>query len=199
MTNDITRLIEVDAVLARLGGNRKLFCRLARFFIDSRATDADLLRMALHDAGAPDAAVKELHKLKALAATVGNQQLADAAARLETRLRNGRTIGDPETAFAQLDRLWSDGNIALQAMIDDMQTEKPTRGTGSASSLRPEMFAELDQLLLHSNMRAIGLYSDMRKCFTADETVAFTPLTAAIERLDFARAREVLVQLGRTS
>lgn len=187
---------EFDLALRRLGNNRALFTNLATVFIDDSGPLLEELRHQLH-AGDAAAAALVLHKVRGMAATLGNVSLAEIAARLERELESNGRLSDPARDLATLD---ADFAAAAEALADTIASfgpwRAPARGVSNGDVPgRDALLDELDRLLVGANMRAVGVCGDLRQQLGSVPDARVAPLVAAVTRLDFALAREELDRL----
>lgn len=94
------RVLDVDATLARLGGDRRLFCDILGFFLE----DAPPLLKEVHaaaDRSDASAIRSTAHALKGLAAGCGGVRAAQAAQRVE----HAGELGDLDEVESQLESL----------------------------------------------------------------------------------------------
>lgn len=80
-------VLDVDAAVGRLMGDKQLYHQLLAIFIQTYSTVGEKLRAALPGRSAE--AIRIVHTLKGAASTIGAEQLTTAAARLEKGLARG--------------------------------------------------------------------------------------------------------------
>lgn len=80
-------VLDVDAAVGRLMGDKQLYHQLLAIFIQTYSTVGEKLRAALPARSAE--AIRIVHTLKGAASTIGAEQLTTAAARLEKGLTRG--------------------------------------------------------------------------------------------------------------
>ncbi|MCF8209945.1 MAG: CHASE domain-containing protein, partial [Rhodoferax sp.] len=95
--------VDVDAALARMGGNRDLLRRTLLAFVDD-AQQVPERAMGLSEAGKNDDARREWHGLKGLSGTLGISSLARLAAQLERQVAAGSRSADLQVATTELQR-----------------------------------------------------------------------------------------------
>ncbi|MBV8036666.1 MAG: response regulator [Pelomonas sp.] len=185
-------LLEPEAALRRLGGRRALYERLLRSFANDAPREMEALGRHLGHSGRGDA-LRVLHTLRGLAGAVGASALAAAAGRQEQALRDGAAMASVDLA-------------ALQGRLDDSLAALAAFTAGGAPAVAPapaevagggplEALRRLRQLLVERNMRSVAVCEQL----VAAHAVALGPemhmLSAAVARLDFARALKVCDQL----
>jgi PAS domain S-box-containing protein len=180
--------IDVDAALARLGGDREALTSLLKRFGHSQAGTVAEVR-ALLAGGQRQPAAQALHRLRGVASNLGAGEVARLAAAAEAALRDG---GDPPGAAlgAALDGLAAalaivvDGVRALDAQARDM-----SQGNTSAHDM-PQKLAELQGLLQNNNLKALEYFRELRPALAA--TAQSDALADAVETLDFAAAGKLV-------
>ncbi len=175
-------LIERAAALQRLGGNLSLLDDINREF--ALRTPDLLARARAHiDSGVLAPVMAALHTLKGSAGTVGARQLADAAARLEARIKSGQC----DALVEHMDAL----EALAQASIGALAAAEPTRAlpeTIADAATLAARFAELCALLEQTNMRAVTVYAQLRREAGGPMQARLGALSAAIAALDFKGA-----------
>jgi two-component system sensor histidine kinase/response regulator len=112
--------IDLAAGLRQVHGNRALYRRLLIHFYDEWHSSASSLSATLNAGQAP--ALHAVHSLKGVSATLGAGQLSDAAAQVETVLRDGKMV-----AAEDLQRLTAN----LAEVLDGIGGWVGTAGAGS--------------------------------------------------------------------
>lgn len=117
-------VLDVDAAVERLLGDRPLYYQLLGIFIQTYSTAGERLRAVLQtrdtDPQGSAEATRMVHTLKGAASTIGAQQLTSAAARLEKVL----AAGAPQAVAVQLLALESALCAALIA-AERFRTDSP--------------------------------------------------------------------------
>jgi HPt (histidine-containing phosphotransfer) domain-containing protein len=182
--------IDVPAALARLGGNRGLLMRLLIEFGKTQADAAAAIRAALRD-GVVEDATRRAHTLKGVAGNLSAIRLAAAAAAVETRLRTGDPAG-VEPLLAELESAMTEvlSGLAEQPAAPLAPAAKPAPATDLI-----ERMNALDQLLGRNSLAARRELVPLAAALAAHRIDA-SPLAAAIDRLAFAEARQVLRTLA---
>ena len=178
-------LLDRAAALRRLGGRQALYDRLIESFAQDAPTEMDALRRHLRQSGVADA-VRVLHTLRGLAGAVGAQALMALAGAQEQAVR---AQGDVRAADAD----------ALQRLLDDSLA-----ALAPAAAPAPPVVAEvLDPLEALRRLRLLLVERNMRSVTACEQLAArgealgpeFTALSAAVARLDFAKALKACDQL----
>ncbi|QJC58094.1 Sensory/regulatory protein RpfC [Polaromonas vacuolata] len=116
-TASTTHGIDIVAALGRLDGNENLFASKLHSFATSLKGLPSQINAQLRSDADPQAASRTLHTLKGLAATVGAEQLAQVAAKLESRAQNGMQTNDYEPMLAQLQQAIDTTLLALKPVL----------------------------------------------------------------------------------
>ena len=180
--------IDVDAALARLGGDRDALTALLRRFEQSQGGTVDEVRALLAD-GQPRQATQALHRLRGVASNLGAGDVARLSALVETALHQGSEAGDGALATA-LDQLATALGV-VTASIRGMAAADQDMPVGNtdASDL-PQKLAELQSLLQNNNLKALEHFRDLRPTLAA--TAQSSALAEAVETLDFSTAAKLL-------
>ena len=194
-SNEITLMddqpgIDVEAALARLGGNRALLSRLLAEFAKSQAGAVTAVRLALsHDA--VEEATRHAHTLKGVAGNLSALRLAAAASAVETQLRKGE-IADLAPLLTRLDEAMAEvvGGLAA-ANTTTTPVVASLAVTGAASADLKRMIEELDGLLGRNSLAARREFGPVKAALEAQGADA-TALGGAIDRLGFTEARRLL-------
>jgi signal transduction histidine kinase/DNA-binding NarL/FixJ family response regulator len=182
--------IDVEAALARLGGNRSLLARLLAEFAKSQAGAVTAIRLALgHDA--VEEATRHAHTLKGVAGNLSALRLAAEASAVETQLRKGETA-DLAPLLARLDAAMAevvDGLAAAgSAPAPVVASNVPT---GAASADLKRTIEDLDELLGRNSLAARREFGPVKTVLEA-QGVDVAALAGAIDRLSFTEARRLL-------
>lgn len=187
--------IDMDQALARLGGSAEGLWRLLRSFAANEVDRADRLEAAL-DAGQLGEVADLAHGLKGAAANVSANGLSQLAQDLERAAR----AGDTDTAKAVLPDLRSGLSEVMGAIAGARAPGDPGAG---ATTEEPDwdrarrLTHELADQLAKNNLAAGDTCTALRQAL-GDRTGGerLTALTAAVDRLDYAAAREELAALS---
>ena len=180
--------LDVDGALSRMGGNTAVFANILNAFIREAELVPDQLAIQLANDQRADA-LRTLHTLKGLAATVGAVQLAGVAAQLEIRVKTGMDAVNPAEVVAQLR---SSVVAAVQSLEPLLQRFSPAPvseiGTEMTTDQLQADMARLLELLKNSNMQALDVFDKIRQGQGLRSNDVLPLLSAAIERLDFPAA-----------
>ena len=140
--------INLRGALNRIGGNQSLYKKLLLKFSTDHAGEVEAIRDALKS-GDAKTATRLAHTLKGVAGTIGAQTLSEAAAMLETALKNQDN---------DLDGLFDQVSVCLQTVVQSITSlNGPKAQTRSEPAGRPGNIREtlflLDELkaLLEDN------------------------------------------------
>ena len=219
---------DVDAALARLGGNHPLFARLARQWQHEGAAMVAAARAALQQ-GDYLGAARAMHTFKGVAATLGATALAQQAAQAEVACQAvavaGATTGSADAIALQAVDAVAGARIqaaevlgGLADALDPLPPEGP-QAAGSSADLADSkahgtalpaldvaqllgQMAALDALLAQQNMRALEVFATLQQelgqCQDAMLVEQLHALQAALQQLDFVAARAVVAHLQHT-
>ena len=129
------------------------------------------------------------HALKGVAATLGAERLAEAAAALERRLRKPATEAD-QPLIERCDQALSEAVEALAEAADSMLPEEAhalAAAQFDASAFRAHL-EPLMAALADSNMAALDHYAELRPLANDALQRCLEPVDDALARLDFGAA-----------
>lgn len=191
--------VDLEAGLARLGGNRTRYGKLLRDFVRNHAEILKRIRVAVEQ-GKRDTAGKLAHGLKGVAGNIGATALQDAAQRLESSLAG---VWDEEKPDALLDVLEKASNIVLDstATIDppraDLKQPEEAFTEDNLVELRT-LVAELDQFLNENDFRAQRAFEALTARLPRwGSSVSQKRLAAAMKHLDADKALRHLREVAR--
>jgi two-component system, sensor histidine kinase and response regulator len=179
---------DVPAGVRRTGGNRKRYEALLRKFIEQQGGAGATIDAALAKGDAATAE-RAAHSLKGVAATLGANALSEAAARVETAVRNGKDAGPEVRRLA----------ILLETTLADLRAALPDLsgdGTGLHASDPNEVqepLLRLKQLLEADDGEAADFIIDARPRLTGVLTPAeIRALSERVGKFDFDDALRCL-------
>ena len=149
-------------------------------------------------------AIRAMHTLKGLAATVGADHLARVAAHLEKHLRSGVPTDMHDGLLQELQTAVDASAHPLELAMQRYAQPIPMANSPAATDgMLPAMDAvqrateltELHRLLVDSNMQALDVFAKVQQAYGSAWNQAFAPLTQAISHLDFAQAASHCAQL----
>jgi HPt (histidine-containing phosphotransfer) domain-containing protein len=189
--------VDVDAALARIGGDREMYRRLAAGFVHREADAAARIAGAL-EGGDRALAGRVAHTLRGLAATMGADGLAGDAERIEKALGAGDEAAG-RAALPALER----GLAEVLGFLDGLLGGSPVPAppgpppAAAATAAAPDLdrarrlLAELDQLCEEASPEAADRLPALGAALPGP---AFAPVLAALARaldeLDFDGARD---------
>ena len=185
--------IDVDAALARLGGNRKLLARLLGEFGNSQGGAVTAIRLALAH-GAVEEATRHVHTLKGVAGNLSAMRLAAEAAAVEAQLRKGE-VGDLEPLLVRLESAMAEVVDGLAATAAAPAAAPGGAAPAMASTDLTRLMVELDGLLGRNSLAARREFGPIKLALEA-QNVDVGTLAGAIDRLAFAEARHALRQIA---
>lgn len=186
--------IELASSLNRLGGDISLYQKMILLF-ESELADFPEQLDALFTQGDWRSASRLLHTIKGLAAQFGATQLSQKAGQVETLLNSV-----PLPTAQALDCLLSEVKAqarsvqsvmtALSQMLQGEVVETGSIGDKYAQSLVAEL-SELMVLLQNSDMAALEAMGQLQATFGHQFGEVLSPLSQAINQLDFALASQI--------
>ena len=182
--------IDVDAALARLGGNREaLVALLQRFDQSQGGTVAEV--KALLAAGQRQQAAQSLHRLRGVAANLGASEVAALTAAAEAVLRQDPDMAQLQAALDPLEQALqrvAAGACQLSAAAPAPASDIP--GSNNVAHDLPQKLAELQSLLQNNNLKALEHFQQLRPALAAAEPVR--ALAEAVETLNFKAAQKMV-------
>lgn len=178
---------DLEVALFRLDGNRALFASLVRRFIIDQREIMARTRHAL-DQGDRVSATLEIHTLKGLSATLGATRLSKTAAEMEVKVKSGTSREQEDAQLALVEQQLAE---AIEFLTEVATTfDPPVPVTTVDPSRARALLIELEQLLAQRNMRALHVFSELKKAVGDKFNIEFAALNEAITKLDFDVARE---------
>ncbi|WP_051304715.1 PAS domain S-box protein [Chitinilyticum litopenaei] len=193
---------EIEAlasILGRFGGNLALYrSALQRFYPEQQQLLRELAEAV--SGGSAEAALHALHTIKGNAGTLGARALAQCAAELEQQLRHAdRTALAAYLDDAQrqeLERLLQTACAQLQAALPAEAGAGPAAVAGMPDdALWRERLDSLLPLLAASSMQALDLWEGWHPEPAASGDAALQRLGTQLQALDFAAARQTVLDL----
>jgi CheY-like chemotaxis protein len=190
--------LDVTGALARVGGDTAMYSNVLSAFAREMVQVPEQMHTHLQ-ANEQAHAVRVLHTLKGLAATVGARHLAAVAARLEHKVRNGTQPHDHldmrETLHKAIDAL-ADALVPVLQQYQDASESVPA--DEAAAPLNFQQFKHdlqsLATLLGNSDMVALDAYALIKRAYGA-QLPELAKLDVSMSTLDFATAQVVCVEL----
>jgi len=184
--------LDVPGALHRVGGDKAMYANVLGAFAKEMEQVPQQVLEALR-AQEQAQAVRALHTLKGLAATVGARHLAAVAARLEHTVRAGTQAhehaGLVDTLRSAIDAL---AEVLLPVLQQYQEAQPMTPTAETAAPLDRQRFVQdlqaLSTLLRNSDMVALEAHALIRRTYGA-QVPELAPLDAAMAMLDFATAQ----------
>jgi CheY-like chemotaxis protein len=176
--------IDIDAALARLGGDREALTALLRRFEQSQGGTVDEVRALLAD-GQRQPAAQALHRLRGVASNLGAGEVSRLSALAEHAL-----LRDDQADGGALDTSLDQLAAALGVVIASVRgmsaagQDMPVGNTNIADL--PVKLAELQSLLQNNNLKALEHFRALRPALAA--MAQSGALAEAVETLDFITA-----------
>ena len=188
--------LDVTGALSRMGGNTTMFATVLQTFAQDMARVPAQLASVLSAAQLPEA-VRAMHTLKGLAATVGARHLAQIALGLEVRLKQGVPL-DEHAEMVQTLQAAVDATAAAMAPVLARYAKAPAPKAGRLpgpgdATLVPDVQALL-AMLERSDMSALEGHARIRSVHGEGLGTDWEALDAAMADLDFDSAAMVCRQ-----
>jgi PAS domain S-box-containing protein len=177
--------IGLQAALDRLGGKTGVWLRSARSFTQELLQHRGSLQQLLQD-GERDDAARLMHTVKGVAALLGADALAAAAAGAELQLRSP-IAADTAALVERLGHEIEHARAALQELVTLLDTGDPVPAVRDPVALMALLEA-LAPLLAGADMAATDLFADLQAAHEEAWGPALQPLADAMARLDFEAA-----------
>ncbi|MCG2586324.1 CHASE domain-containing protein [Massilia sp. TS11] len=170
---------------------REMFLSLVARLVEKGPADVRAAHAAWRD-GRGDEAARSLHALRGSIGTLGARRFAAASMEVEQAIRSGAT-GNIDALFARAESEISETAEAARAWLDTQRAAVPAPAAGGLDAAR---LGEFKRQLAESNMGACDSFAALR----ADLAERLAPermaaLEAAIGKLDFLAAQEILTQV----
>ena len=183
----VSAVLDEAAALSRTNGNTALYERLLRKFGEREADTPQRLEDALR-AGDRDAALRTVHNLKGIAATIGAQMLSSACQTLEDELQQP---SDAPRSVVQATQAWKD------ALAQVLQHLEQRRGTSDAPSADPAQANPREPLAAHV-VAQLNALQDLLRSNDARASRSAESLALALQGTEHAdAARDIARHAGR--
>jgi HPt (histidine-containing phosphotransfer) domain-containing protein len=190
--------LDLDGALARVGGDHGIYASVLQAFVVEMEQVPQQLQ-AQWASDTPELAVRTLHTLKGLAATVGARHLSAVAAQLEQALKQGAHPDEHPRMLAQLQAATSALSDTLLPVLQRYQdAESGPMPIGDEPLNNAKMVFDLhalSDLLKDSNMLALDAHAKVHKLYASHLGTELDALHAAMANFDFAAARQACDQL----
>lgn len=186
-------VLDWEAALARFGGKRHVYADVLRGFPDGGTQIMGELATALRSKRREDA-MRELHTLRGVAATVGAMRLAQLA-ELQEKAIGG--AGEDWLRTLQLGALRGGLNEAaaeVRERLAALDAEQPPVDTDAAPLPRPTL-QRLRDLLIASNLGALDVFHSLEAGLARHHPGEHRQMAAALAQFDFATAAELCGRL----
>jgi CheY-like chemotaxis protein len=183
--------LEIDAALARMGGNRGLLQRAIGAFVADARQLVSRLNVQL-DTDAREDAKRELHAFKGLAATLGASKLSELAAAAE------KSVADqPRTT---IDAQLADMEQQMKTVLPDLESVARDLAESSSITSNQGTLVGIDnsaitvglhnllKALQASDMQAMVLHAELRQGVGEEVALQMVRLDAAMADLELEEA-----------
>jgi signal transduction histidine kinase/CheY-like chemotaxis protein len=188
--------LDGEVALSRMGGSTGLYLKALKSFLKECDGSERQLQHYL-SSGDNVEAVRLMHTLKGLAATVGAAAFASFAGEAEVALMSaperddGQLVSRLQTAVGLLSPDLVAAIEMLEAGLAKADTKRdPGASAASGMVALPKGLEQLRALLLRSDMGALELHARLRLEYEPEMGDAFDELNSAVNSLAFERAAE---------
>jgi HPt (histidine-containing phosphotransfer) domain-containing protein len=195
--------LDVGAALRRLGGNTSVYARAAKDFLHTLQQQLDEIASQATQGGPSTPLLA--HTLKGVAATLGAQSLAQAAADVEQLAKAGESVLRLEPALAHLRHMAEQTRSELDAAIQALASSDATtvQGSNAVIGSNPEearaALHKLHELLENNDLGALEHYSNSQALFADAPEELLSALEFALQELNLEAALEACDQLQSAS
>ncbi|WP_162255251.1 MULTISPECIES: PAS domain S-box protein [unclassified Lysobacter] len=186
-------VLDWQAALARFGGKRHVYADVLRGFPDGGTQIMGELATALRSKRREDA-MRELHTLRGVAATVGAMRLAQLAELQEKAIAGA---GEDWLRTLQLGALrgaLNDAAAEVRERLGALDAEQPPPDADAAPLPRPTL-QRLRDLLIASNLGALDVFHSLEAGLARHHPGEHRQMAAALAQFDFATAAELCGRL----
>jgi PAS domain S-box-containing protein len=202
----VARAIDVDAAVARMGGNTALYCRALQSYLADLKNLPDQLDDMLQSGQFQDA-VRLLHTCKGLSATMGANAMADAARTAEGLAKSESASLDLTELRAQIREAVAAAEAALRPVLVTVEPTKVASDSSVQSTLSSVVESDwagfcsdlrtLEALLKASDMSALDAFARLRDAYQSMVELHGEMLDQAMADLDFAQGEAACEALIR--
>lgn len=192
--------VDIVSALNRIDGNIGLYQRMLRMFIKDIAVMPPQLTDFIAR-GETDSALRMLHTVKGLAATLSVTALADDAADCEAKLATGPEPTEAAVIAQTAGTALGAASPRLEALLAALKAEESGRADSPIASTAFDVDAVLLRLtmiaahLQQADMAATDEMAVLQRQFGSDLGTQLQPMDEAISSLDFQRALHLCDQL----
>lgn len=189
--------IHLAQALARVGNNRALYAKMARNCAQEQTDALKRTAQCWHN-GDHEAALRTLHTLKGLLATLGAQTLADQVAQAEAALKDCPSTSEIQPLLAPLEAPLQAGLTILEVLAEQLHpTTRPVATQHNAVDLQHlrQLLLALREPLGKRQLRARKLHEELQQEAAGLELEELPALAVAMERLNFKSALELVEKL----
>jgi len=184
--------IDLDAALARMGGNYPAFVNLLKRFERSQgASVAEVHALLAQDKR--HGADLVLHRLRGVAANLGAREIADLCIEAQAALAD-----EQDSALAALLAVLGEAIATVTSAARALPEPAPAHEAASIGGAIPDLntaLADLLSLLRNSNMKALASFKALRAPIEHDCPDLAPALAEAIDTLDFTAAEHLVKEM----
>ena len=188
--------LDLEGALGRLSGSRELYLRTSRQFIESLDGSVGDLYDQIY-AGKRDDYLRTIHTIKGNAATLGANDLAQAARALELKVHAGEFQGLEDGGLAKLAIETTKAKAMLEAAIAGIGAPLEA-GQDTARALDPQaaraLLEELASLCKASDLQVLERYAQASAQLAGLPADLLSKLENALQNLDLEMADAICTQ-----
>jgi len=189
---------DINDGLSRVAGNRKLYLKLLRQFLEQQGSVAEEIGVALGQ-GDVTLAERHAHTLKGVAGNIGAKAVQSAAGLLEKQIRQRAAAQDVESAKEQVAAALNPLIASLRTALPSLAFEIPASNVATAPPDPAQFkgaFAQLAKLLSEFDPGAVDFIEanreTIRPFFTGESWSEFEKL---VQNYSFTEAHSQLQQV----
>jgi two-component system, sensor histidine kinase and response regulator len=193
--------VDMASALKRLMGNRKLFEKLLRDFVQGNAHVVDKIRKMV-EIGEYDSARVEVHTLKGVAGNLSAEIVFKVTQELEVAIRER----DRNGIDSNLDRLEKELRPLVTTILHNAPSTECPKTDSVSKSMCPAsdtavigpLMKDLDERLKKNNLNARLVFDSLKEKLNPEwSNEHLRQVESCISRLDFKGAREHLAEVCR--
>ena len=191
--------VDTEGALARLDGNTTLYAQILQSFLDELRQQPVQFAELLRD-GDVAQAMRLLHSLKGVSATVGATALSRVAAHAEASLKNGVLASEHGALCANLADAVSATLEAIVPLAEQYAAAADTAGNAAQANVQEDTdllndLKELRALLACSDLKALDVHTRVQAAGAVLDMKGIAELGQAVRDFDFAHAAAVCDRL----
>ncbi|MDT8992650.1 ATP-binding protein [Curvibacter sp. APW13] len=185
-----TEELDLVSALQRMGGDREILRTVLASFADDLTGTPNQVNELLRS-GAIGDAIRSLHTLKGLAATVGANHLSREAAQMERAVKQGIHPDQHQSLVLRLQREIDNASTAIRDVLNNFAVDSVSSACASEEDSLENIRGALTTLIALLNaqdLQALKGFADLRQRYGALLGENLHPLEEAMANFDFAAA-----------